>query len=155
MSGFLLLSLCALAVMAFIGWRVGWLTQVLWYALFGLFVSGSLLLSQELALIYERSGVPEHVAGLTALITILIFSGLLVVPSLRLHRVFYTRREIDERFRQPGGAGLALLVCVLLLYAFGKSLMRYDIIGPESDAYYSIEMRLIRAIDGSDAQVNN
>jgi len=33
--------------------------------------------------------------------------------------------------------------------------MRYDIIGPESDAYYSIEMRLIRAIDGSDAQVNN
>lgn len=150
MSHFLVLCLIFLVFMIALGWRTGWLTQVLWYTLFGLFVSGSLLLSKELELIYEASGVPGHVAGLTALITIVIFSGLLVIPALRVHKIFYERKSIEEGFRKPGGAILGALIAILLIYSLGKSLLRYEIIAPESEAYNSIEMRIIRAIDGQD-----
>lgn len=150
MSHFFVLCLTLLVFMIVLGWKTGWLTQVLWYTLFGLFVSGSLLLSKELEFVYEASGVPGHVAELTALITIVIFSGLLVIPALRVHKIFYQRKNIEEGFRKPGGAILGALIATLLIYSLGKSLLRYEIVEPESEAYNSIEMRIIRAIDGQE-----
>lgn len=150
MSNFLVISLVFLITMLVLGWRIGWLTQLLWYALFGLFISGSLLLNQELEFIYKASGVPDHLAGLTALITIVVFSGLLVIPALRIHKIFYERRSLQESFRNPGGALLGALVALLLIYSLGRSLLRYEIVDPESEAYNSIEMRIIRAIDGNE-----
>lgn len=150
MSNFLVVCLVFLVTMVVLGWRIGWLTQVLWYALFALFISGSLLLNQELESIYKASGVPDHVAGLTALITIVVFSGLLVIPALRIHKIFYERRSFQESFRKPGGALLGALVALLLIYSLGRSLLRYEIVDSESEAYNSIEMRIIRAIDGNE-----
>lgn len=113
-------------------------------------MSGFLLLLGELELIYEQSGVPGNLSSLTALITVVTFSALLVIPAMRVHKIFYVRNEIKESFREPGGVLLGGCVALLVVYSLGKSLMRYEIISPESEAYQSLEMRLIRAIDGNE-----
>ena len=150
MSTFLIFSFALLIFMLVIGWRVGWLTQLFWYALFGLFLSGFLLLLDELESIYIASGVSIEVAGLTAALTIIVFSALLVVPAIRVHKIFYTRKEAKEEMKQPGGAFLGAIIALLIIYSLGKSLMRYELIQSDSEAYQSFELRIIRAIDGNE-----
>lgn len=131
------------------GWRVGWINQLLWYALFGLYVSGALLLFEGLEEIYFESGVPPEIAGMTALITLVVFSALLVYPSLKLHSAFYERRELDEPYRRGFGFGLGFGIGILFVFLVGDSLMSYELIDSLSPEYHSVGLRLIRAILGN------
>ena len=151
MSSFSWFSLLLLLAMAYLGQRVGWLSQVIAYATFGLFVSASLLLFDSVQSLYLDSGVAEPLTGVTALLTLVTFSGLLVIPALRLHTTYYQRKIENENYRQVGGAGLGLVVGLLLIYFTGRSLVRYDFISVESESYNSAPIRVIRAISADDA----
>lgn len=130
------------------GWRVGWINQLLWYALFGLYISGALLLFDGIEQIYTESGVPTDLAGMTSLITLVTFSALLVYPSLRLHSTFYERKEIEEPYRRALGFGLGFVLGVLVIFLVGESILRYDLVDPFDEEYQSIGLRLIRVIVG-------
>ena len=151
MSTFSWFSLLLLLAMAYLGRRIGWLSQIIAYATFGLFISASLLLFDNVQTLYLDSGVAEPLTGVTALLTLVIFSGLLVIPALRLHTTYYQRKIENEQFRQVGGAGLGLVVGLLLIYFTGRSLVRHDFISVESESYYSTPIRVIRAISADDA----
>ena len=151
MSGFSWFSLLLLLAMAYLGRRFGWLSQLIVYATFGLFVSASLLLFDGIQVIYRDSGVPESFTGVTALLTLVIFSALLVIPALRLHTTHYQRKIEKEQYRQTGGIGLGLLIGVILIYFTGKSLVRHEFISFETESYNSFPIRIIRAISADDA----
>jgi hypothetical protein len=151
MSSFTWFSLLLLLAMAYLGRRFGWLSQLIVYATFGLLVSASLLLFDGIQAIYRDSGVPEPLTGVTALLTLVTFSALLVIPALRLHTTYYQRKIENEQFRQAGGIGLGLLIGVILIYFTGRSLVRYDFISFETASYNSVPIRIIRAISADDA----
>lgn len=98
-----------------------------------------------------QSGVSESLSNLTALITVVVFSVLLVIPAMRVHKIFYARNDIKETLREPGGALLGGFIALLIIYSVGKSLMRYEIISPDSEEFQSLELRIIRAIDGQES----
>ncbi len=148
MSSFSLFCIAVLAGFGFVGWRVGWINQLLWYALFGLYISGALLLFDGIEQIYTESGVPTDLAGMTSLITLVTFSALLVYPSLRLHSTFYERKEIEEPYRRALGFGLGFVLGVLVIFLVGESILRYDLVDPFDEEYQSIGLRLIRVIVG-------
>lgn len=148
MSAFSWFCLVVVGSLVLVGSRVGWLTQLISYAVFGLLISGSLLMQEAVQSIYLESGVPEPVAGLTALITLLIFSGLLVIPALRIHRRFYVRSEATETMKQFGGGLLGLLLSLIICYFSGQSLLKYQIIDEFSESYESTTIKIVRAISG-------
>ena len=146
MSTFSLFCFASLAGFGYVGWRVGWVNQLLWYALFGLYISGALLLFDEMKRVYSESGVPSDLAGMTSLITLVTFSALLVYPSLRLHSTFYERREIEEPYRRAFGLGLGVILGDLIIFLVCQSILRYDLVDPFSEEYQSIGLRIVRAI---------
>ena len=134
------------STLSYLGSRVGWVSQLISYAVFGLLISGSLLLQERLKSVYSDSGVPEPIAGLTALITLLVFSALLVIPSLRLHRKFYSRTSETENLRRSGGGLLGFILSLILIYFTGQSLLKYGIIMDGTESYDSTLIRIIRAV---------
>jgi hypothetical protein len=146
MSAFSWFCLTIVGALVFVGGRVGWLTQLISYAVFGLLISGSLLMQEAVQAIYQESGVPEPIAGLTALITLLVFSGLLVIPALRIHRRFYVRSEETETMKRFGGGLLGLILGLVVCYFSGQSLLKYEIIDEFSESYGSMTIRIVRAI---------
>ncbi|MEK9812723.1 MAG: hypothetical protein VW440_06745 [Bordetella sp.] len=151
MSSFSWFSLLLLLAMAYLGSRFGWISQLIIYATFGLFVSASLLLFDGIQGVYRDSGVPDSFTGVTALLTLVIFSALLVIPALRLHTKYYQRKVEDEHYRQAGGIGLGLLIGLILIYFTGQSLVRYEFISYETESYDSVPIRIIRAISADNA----
>ena len=151
MSSFSWFSLLLLLAMAYLGRRFGWISQLIVYATFGLFVSASLLLFDGIQGVYRDSGVPDSFTGVTALLTLVAFSALLVIPALRLHIKYYQRKVEDEHYRQAGGIGLGLLIGLILIYFTGQSLVRYDFISYETESYDSVPIRIIRAISADNA----
>jgi hypothetical protein len=151
MSSFSWFSLLLLLAMAYLGRRFGWISQLIIYATFGLFVSASLLLFDGIQGVYRDSGVPDSFTGVTALLTLVIFSALLVIPALRLHTKYYQRKVEDEHYRQAGGIGLGLLIGLILIYFTGQSLVRYEFISYETESYDSVPIRIIRAISADNA----
>jgi hypothetical protein len=146
MSAFSWFCLMTVSALSYLGSRVGWVSQLIGYAVFGLLISGSLLLQERLKSVYSDSGVPEPIAGLTALITLLVFSALLVIPSLRLHRKFYSRTSETENLRRSGGGLLGFVLSLVLIYFTGQSLLKYGIIMDGSESYDSTLIRIIRAV---------
>ncbi len=151
MSSFSWFSFFLLIAMAYLGRRFGWLSQLIVYATFGLFVSASLLLFEGIQGVYRDSGVPDSFTGVTALLTLVIFSALLVIPALRLHTTYYQRKVENEHYRQAGGIGLGLLIGLILIYFTGQSLVRHEFISYETESYDSIPIRIIRAISADNA----
>lgn len=133
-------------ILSAIGWRVGWITQLFWYALFGLYMSGSFLLFEDLKNIYLTSGVDEDVSGITALLTLVIFSCLFVFPTLKLHSHFYERRQTEEPHRKAMGLLLGGFLGVLVIFLSGQTLIKHNLLEPLSLEDQSIGIRLIKVI---------
>ena len=109
-------------------------------------MSGSFLLFEDLKSIYLTSGVDEDVAGITALLTLVIFSCLFVFPTLKLHSHFYERRQTEEPHRKAMGTFLGVLLGVLIIFLSGQTLIKHNLLDPLSLEDQSIGIRLIRAI---------
>ena len=109
-------------------------------------MSGSFLLFEDLKNIYLTSGVDEDVSGITALLTLVIFSCLFVFPTLKLHSHFYERRQAEEPHRKAMGLLLGGFLGVLVIFLSGQTLIKHNLLEPLSLEDQSIGIRLIKVI---------